>query len=106
MAPSLPSRSLSSSNRDFVLKTCLTLLNKGARYEVEKFRDGKTRQQIEENWEKITAAILDVQDFLFGKTFLACDKALPSFLVLIPVIFFRYPPPQKWKGVKGLESYL
>ena len=93
-------------NRDFVLKTCLTLLNRGARYEVEKFRDGKTRQQIEENWDKITAAILDVQDFLFGKTFVRCDKALPSYLVLIPVIYFRYHHPQKWKGSKGLESYL
>ena len=26
-------------NRDFVLKTCLVLLNKGARYNVQKFRD-------------------------------------------------------------------
>ena len=31
-------------DRDFVLKTCLTLLDKGARYEVSKFRDGKTRR--------------------------------------------------------------
>jgi Protein of unknown function DUF262/Protein of unknown function (DUF1524) len=93
-------------NRDFVLKTCLTLLNKGARYEVEKFRDGKTRQQIEENWEKITAAILDVQDFLYGRTFVRCDKALPSYLVLIPVIYFRYHYPQEWRVVANLEQYL
>jgi hypothetical protein len=26
--------------RDFILKTCITLLGKGARYEVNKFRDG------------------------------------------------------------------
>src|SRR5205823_3622102 len=64
-------------NRDFVLKTCLTLLGKGARYEVEKFRDGKTREQIEDNWETITAAVLDVQDYLYGKTFVRSDKAMP-----------------------------
>ncbi len=93
-------------NRDFVLKTCLTLLNRGARYEVEKFRDGKTRQQIEDNWDKITGAILDVQDFLYGRTFVRCDKALPSYLVLIPVIYFRYHYPEKWNGVANLEQYL
>lgn len=93
-------------SRDFVLKTCLTLLNRGARYEVEKFRDGTTRQQIEQNWDKISAAILDVQDFLFGKTFVRCDKALPSYLVLIPVIYFRYHFPQRWRAIQGLEQYL
>jgi hypothetical protein len=93
-------------NRDFVLKTCLTLLGKGARYEVEKFRDGKTREQIQDNWEKITAAVLAVQDHLYGKTFVRCDKALPSYLVLIPVIYFRYHYPAKWAGAKGVGQYL
>jgi hypothetical protein len=93
-------------NRDFILKTCLTVLNRGARYEVEKFRDGTTRQQIEDNWKELTDAILDVQDFIFGKTFVRCDKALPSYLVLIPLIYFRYHFPKKWKGVKGVEQYL
>jgi hypothetical protein len=92
--------------RDFILKTCLTLLNKGARYEVEKFRDGTTRQEIEDNWERISTAVLDVQDFLFGKTFVRCDKALPSYLVLIPVIHFRYHYADKWRSVRGLEQYL
>ena len=92
--------------RDFVLKTCLTLLNRGARYEVEKFRDGQTRQSIEENWDRISAAVLDVQDYLYGKTFVRCDKALPSYLVLIPVIYFRYHYPQKWRTVAHLEQYL
>jgi len=33
-------------NRDFILKTCLTLLNKGANYEVKKLRDDHTRQEL------------------------------------------------------------
>ncbi|MBO0699188.1 MAG: DUF262 domain-containing protein [Zavarzinella sp.] len=73
-------------NRDFVLKTCLTLLDKGARYEIEKFRDSTTRQQIEDEWEQIEAAILEVQDYVYGKTFVRSDKALPSYLALIPLI--------------------
>lgn len=34
--------------RDFILKCCLSLLNKGARYDVAKFRDGKTKDAINE----------------------------------------------------------
>ncbi|MCP5421178.1 MAG: DUF262 domain-containing protein [Gammaproteobacteria bacterium] len=93
-------------DRDFVLKTCLTLLDKGARYEVGKFRDGKTKEEIIGSWDKITAAIKDVKDFLYGKTYIRHDKALPSYLALIPVIYFRYHFPSKWPKVQRLDDYL
>lgn len=93
-------------NRDFVLKTCLTLLGKGARYEIDKFRDTQTKEQIEAKWGQISAAILDVQDYLYGKTFVRSDKAMPSYLALIPLIYFRYHFPDKWPAAKGRESYL
>ena len=93
-------------NRDFVLKTCLTLLGKKARYEVEKFRNKDTRKLIEDKWDDIEAAILDVQDYLYGKTFIRTDKAMPSYLVLIPVIYFRYHFPERWTAATGLGPYL
>ena len=93
-------------DRDFVLKTCLTLLDKGARYEVGKFRDGKTKEEIIASWDEITAAIKDVKDFLYGKTYIRHDKALPSYLALIPVIYFRYHFPSKWSKVQRLDDYL
>lgn len=93
-------------NRDFVLKTCLTLLDKGARYEIDKFRDTQTKELIEAKWEQISAAILDVQDYLYGKTFVRSDKAMPSYLALIPLIYFRYHFPEKWAAAKGREPYL
>lgn len=93
-------------DRDFVLKTCLTLLDKGARYDVGKFRDGTTKEEITEKWVAITAAIKDVRDFLAGKTFIRHDKALPSYLALIPVIYFRYHFPKQWPKVRQLDSYL
>ena len=37
-----------------------------------------------------TAAIWDVLDFLRGKRFSKCDEALPSYMLLIPLIFMRY----------------
>lgn len=92
--------------RDFVLKTCLTLLDQGARYEVEKFRKDGVRQNIEKEWDHIAAATKDVADFVQGSTFIRCDKALPSYLVLIPLVYLRYHFPNAWAKKKDVELYL
>ena len=93
-------------DRDFVLKTSLTLLCQGARYEVEKFRKQGVREAVEAKWDDISAAIQDVLDFVRGKTFIQCDKALPTYLVLIPLIYVRYHLPQAWKDTRDTDSYL
>ncbi len=92
--------------RDFTLKTCLTILNQGTRYEVSKFRKPGVREDIEDKWESITKAIKDVLDFIRGKTFIRCDKALPSYLALIPLVYLRYHFKDAWKEAKGLDNYL
>jgi hypothetical protein len=92
--------------RDFVLKTCLTLLDQGARYEVKKFRKSGIREEIESKWDEISKAIRDVIDFVRGKTFIRCDKAMPSNLVLIPLIYVRYHFPQAWKQAKDVDRFL
>jgi uncharacterized protein with ParB-like and HNH nuclease domain len=92
--------------RDFILKTCLTLLDQGARYEVEKFRKAGIRDEIEDKWDDIIAAIKDVADFVRGSTFIRCDKALSSYLVLIPLVYLRYHFPTAWKKKKDVELYL
>lgn len=92
--------------RDFVLKTCLTLLDQGARYEVEKFRKPGVRDKIEAEWCGISKSIKDVLDFVRGKTFIRCDKALPSYLVLIPLVHVRYHFPEAWKNARDVDSYL
>jgi Protein of unknown function (DUF3489)/Protein of unknown function (DUF1524) len=92
--------------RDFVLKTCLTVLGHGARYEVEKFRKRGVREEIETKWDNITAAISDVLDFVRGKTYIRCDKALPSYLVLIPLIYVRFHFGDAWKQAKDVDQYL
>ncbi len=93
-------------DRDFILKTCLVLLGQGARYEVPKFRKAGVREEIEEKWDKISEAIQDVLDFVRGKTYIQCHKALPSYLVLIPLINLRYHFNDEWKAAKDLDSYL
>lgn len=92
--------------RDFVLKTCLSLLGKGARYDVSKFRDGSTKEAIIERWDAIQEAIKDVADFLYGKTFIRSHRAMPSYLGLIPIIFFRYRYPKKWGDAKNIDTYV
>ena len=92
--------------RDFVLKTCLVIFDKGASYEVSKFRDGDTKKKIEDNWKDIANAIKDVKDFIKGKTFIQSDKVLTSYLTLIPLIYFRYHYSDKWQNAKGISTYL
>lgn len=92
--------------RDFVLKTFLTLLDQGARYEVTKFRKQEIRERIESEWEKVSNAIKWVLDFVRQKTFMQTDKAIPSYLVLIPVIYARYHYPDSLNAAKDLDSLL
>jgi hypothetical protein len=45
-------------------------------------------------------------DFVRGKTFIQCDKALPSYLALIPLILLRYRHRDEWNSALGIDSYL
>jgi len=92
--------------RDFILKTCLTLLNTGARYNVEKFRDENVKNEIIGKWTKIENSVKYVKDFLYGKTYLRSKKALKSYLPLIPLIYFHYHYKDKWQTAKYIDSYI
>lgn len=93
-------------DRDFVLKACLVVLGRGARYEVGKFRDGKTKEEIIEKWEDISSAIKAVRDFVVSKTYIRSDKAMPSYQALIPLICFRYHYHDQFNTTPGLQEYL
>ncbi len=92
--------------RDFVLKTCLTLLNTGASYKIEKFRKPEIRDLMMSEWTNIENSIRTVKDFLYGSTYLRSKKALKSYLTLIPVIYFHYHNKDKWDSLKNLDSYI
>lgn len=93
--------------RDFILKTCLVLLDKGARYNVEKFRQQGTRDEILNNWERISDAIKLVKDYIYGNTFLKTDKTIPSYLSLVPLIYFAYHYRKDWqKFLPDYQTYL
>ena len=93
--------------RDFIIKTCLVLLNQGATYNVDKLRDDDVRKGILSKWDEITTSIKIVKDYVYGSTFLKTDKTIPSYLSLIPLIYFSYKYKVKWaKNLKEFDKYL
>ena len=92
--------------RDFMLKVCLTLLDMKAQYEVKKFREPGVRENIQKNWPKISDAVRSVLDFVRKNTFVRSDKALHSYLGLIPLIYFRFKYPENWENSQDIEKYL
>lgn len=93
-------------DRDFVLKTCLVLLDQGAQYAVEKFRKPGVREELQRAWRGISDAILAIEDFLRTKTYIRGDQGLPSYLSLIPLIYIRYRFPGEWAKARGVEDFL
>lgn len=93
-------------DRDFVLKSCLVMLGQGAKYEVKKFRNPAVRESFVSSWTALSNAIKAVRDFLHSKTFLRSDKAVPSYLGLIPLIYFRFRFPEQWDSAVGREDYV
>ena len=93
-------------DKDFILKVCLVLLNKGAKYEISKFRNPDFKTGIEEKWGEISNAIRFVKDFIYGNTFLKTDKTLPSYLSLIPLIYACYHFKDSWLNQNDYFDYL
>ena len=82
------------------------MLDKGARYEVGKFRDGKTKEEIVAQWPALSKAILAVHDLLVTATYIRSDKAMPSYLALIPLIYYRYHFAEAFSKNTELPDYL
>jgi hypothetical protein len=92
--------------RDFVIKTAMSLLDYGAKYDVDKLYKESVRKNIADNWKKITEAISFVRDQVVDKTFIRSAKALTSQNALIPLIYFRYHYPKAWREGRFLKPYL
>ena len=91
-------------SRDYFLKACLILLEKKSQYDVKKFRDTGTLDELKLKWKDIRAAITDVVDFLPQFTPIANSKALPSQNALLPLIAYRYFQPSGWKSLVNRRS--
>lgn len=80
-------------DKDFILKTALTLIGAGAKYEVKKFKRDKGKDNlasIEAKWSDIESSMLWTIDFIRDNAYIRGDQALPSYNVLIPVIYYAF----------------
>jgi uncharacterized protein with ParB-like and HNH nuclease domain len=93
-------------DRDFVLKSAMSILDQGAKYDVDKLRNDELRQSIASNWKRITDSIRFVRDQLVEKTFIRSDKALTSYNALIPLVYFHYHFGKEWKNIGPIRDYL
>jgi len=78
-------------DKDFLIKTCLTLIGAGAKYSADKFRgqNKKNLEAIREEWPKITKSIGWTVDFLRDNSLTSKD-ALPSNNAIIPITHYAH----------------
>lgn len=93
-------------SRDFVIKTAMSVLGYGAKYDVGKLYKEDVRKNIADNWKRITDAISFVRDQMVDKTFVRSSKAMTSQNALIPAIYFRYHFPNAWGQGRFFKQYL
>jgi hypothetical protein len=84
----------------------MSILDQGAKYDVDKLRGDNLRQSIASNWKRISDSIRFVRDQLVAKTFIRTDKALPSYNALIPLVYYHYHFGKEWKNIGSIRDYL
>jgi hypothetical protein len=89
-------------DKDFILRTCLVLLGRGAQYRVEKFRDQALKKEMQLKWANIANVMREVKDFIRDRTYIKSAKALATDAPLIPLMYFRYHFPQQWSRSKQI----
>jgi len=92
--------------RDFLIKLSTTVLGYGAKYDVDKLRKADVRKAIDQNWSKIEEALRFVKDQVVAKTYIRSDKAMTSYIALIPLVYAYYHYPEQWGKALFLPKYL
>ena len=82
-------------NTDFLIKTSFVLLDRGAKYDIKKLKDGTFIKNLEENFEKIRKALLSTIQFLKTDAKILSKRFLKSDLALIPIVDFIYRQPHQ-----------
>jgi len=87
-------------NHDFILKTCLVLIEKDVKYSVNNFGI-QNISLIENNWSKIKDSIITTVDLLknFG---INSKRMLTSNNAIIPIIYFTYK--NNFKSYSSLDK--
>ncbi|NQE44879.1 hypothetical protein C5S31_02490 [ANME-1 cluster archaeon GoMg2] len=82
-------------NTDFLIKCPFVILDKGAKYDIKKLKDGEYIKKLEDNFEKIRKALLSTVEFLKTDAKILSKRFLKSDLALIPIVDFIYQQPHQ-----------
>jgi len=74
-------------NKDFILKTCLVLLNNDIRFKVKNFVQ-ESVQIFEQNWDRIRDSI--IESFILLENWGFNDSSLRAKNAVIPIIYYVY----------------
>ena len=77
-------------NTDFLIKSSFIILDKGAKYDIKKLKDGEYIKKLEDNFEKINKALISTVEFLKTDAKILSKRFLKSDLALIPIVDFIY----------------
>ena len=82
-------------NTDFLIKCSFVLLEKGAKYDIKKLRDGKFIKKLEEEFDTIQRALISTIEFLKTDAKVLSKRFLKSDLALVPIVDFIYNQPHQ-----------
>ncbi|MCK4732290.1 MAG: DUF262 domain-containing protein [Methanophagales archaeon] len=82
-------------NTDFLIKSSFVILDKGAKYEIRKLKEGVFIEKLEDEFEKIRKALLSTVEFLKTDAKILSKKFLKSYLAVIPIVDFIYQQPHQ-----------
>lgn len=86
-------------SKDYILKALLICTGQGAAYQVKKFKQEGSLDQVTKNWKQVRQSIFDVVTFLKESTPVKSKKALVSQNSLLPVIAMRFAMgKKKWNN--------
>lgn len=94
---------------DFLIKCSSVLLDKGAKYDIKKLKDGEFIKKLDDNFEKIRKALFSTIEFLKTDAKILSKRFLKSELALVPIVdfIFRQPHQQIPEGqTRKFRQYL
>lgn len=80
---------------DFIIKTSFVVFDKGAKYDVEKLKDKKYIDSVNDGFDDLRKSLLSTKEFLKTDAKLLSKRFLKSDLALIPIIDFIFQQPHK-----------
>jgi hypothetical protein len=96
---------------DFIIKTAFVVLDKKAKYDFKKLRDGKFLTKLGDEFDHLEKVITSMRVWLDGKALIKAGRFLRSQLALIPLIDYlilnkKYLGPAEGKETILMRQYL